>query len=518
MIHSSWALLFFAFVTGFFCGGDDAGGTTARFYWGVGLKMRKRNAAVALGLLWASLMMAWGQEAASTDITSDREEIELLKKKIEELDQRVRVAERLKELKDEDTAAKAKAGVSLEAVSKRVDGIDGKIKSIGPFSFSGDLRLRHESIFGGGPANGDPGQDRHRERYRLRFNVTAKLNDEISGGFSLASGDLGDPISTNSTETGFFTRKPIAVDRAFATYKPKFFKPFSVTAGKFGYTWYRTELTFDNDINVEGSSQQVAWDWKEGILSHIGVVGFELPLFEVSGGPDSSILGGQVQTGWNLLPGVKATADVAFHDYQNPNSIAQNQTNGNGFATQGTNTGQGGNYGFSAAALTNSFGVIGGARQFASKFGIVDAILQLDLDTGLKRFPLTTLFNFAQNTRACQNVAAFVEAGVSIACDPHARHGYWAEAQFGQTRNKGDIRVGYTFARIEREAVVAAFNASDIRQPTNVAQHRIEGAYQLYPNVVFNATAFIGRQLVTAQTPTLERFTKRLQFDVNYKF
>ena len=479
--------------------------------------MRKPVAVLAV-FLWVTAVIAAGQEAASTDVTSDREEIELLKKKIEELDQRIRVAERLKEIKDEEAATKAKAGVSLDAVAKTLDGVEGKVHSIGPFALTGDLRLRHESFFGSGPANGDPTQDRHRERYRLRLNFTSKLNDEISGGFSFASGDLGDPISTNNTETGFFTRKPFSVDRAYANYKPKWFKPLSVTGGKFAYTWYRTELTFDNDINVEGGSQTVAWDWKGKLLSHFGVVGFELPLFEASGGPDSSILGGQIQTGWTLVPRIKATADVAFYDYQNPNAIAQNQTNGNGYASQGTNTGQGGNFGFSAATLTNSFGVIAGARQFGSKFGIVDSIFQLDFDTGLKRFPLTTLFNFAQNTRACQNVAAFVAAGVAISCNPRDRQGYWAEAQFGQTKQKGDLRLGYTFARIEREAVVSAFVASDIRQPTNVAQHRIEGAYQLYSNLTFNATAFIGRQLVTAQTPVEERFLKRLQFDFNYKF
>ena len=480
--------------------------------------MHHRKAVGIALFIWVAIMMASGQEAASTDVTSDRQEIELLKKKIEELDQRIRVAERLKEIKDEDAAAKAKAGVSLDVIAKKVDGVEGKLKSIGPFAFSGDLRLRHESFFGSGPANGAPAQDRHRERYRLRFNVTTKLNDEISGGFSLASGDLGDPISTNSTETGFFTRKPFAVDRAYATYRPRFFKPFSVTGGKFAYTWYRTELTFDNDINVEGGSQQLVWDWKDRFLSHFGVVGFELPLLEVTSSPDSSILGGQIQTGWNLLPGVKATADVAFYDYQNPNSIAQNQTNGNGFATQGTATGQGGTFGFSAATLTNSFGAINGSRQFGSKFGIVDSIFQLDFDIGLKRFPLTTLFNFAQNTRACQNVSAFVAAGVAISCNPRDRQGYWSEAQFGQTKQKGDLRFGYMFARIERESVVSAFVASDIRQPTNVAQHRVETAYQAYNNVTLNFAAYIGRQLVTAQTPVEERWQKRLQFDFNYKF
>ena len=480
--------------------------------------MRKRTGVVMAILLWASTTLALGQESASTDVTAERQEIELLKKKIEELDQRIRVSERKNELKAEDDAAKAKAGVSLDAVAKKVDGVENKIKGFGPFTFSGDLRLRHESLFGSGPVNGAEPATRNRERYRIRFNVTAKLNDEISGGFTLASGDLGDPISTNSTETGFFTRKPFAVDRAYATYKPKFFKPFNVTAGKFGYTWYRTELTFDNDINVEGSSEQVSWDWKDKPFSHFAVIGFELPLLEVSGGSDSAIFGGQVQTGWNLGPRVKATADAAYYDYKNPNTIAQNQTNGNGFATQGTATGQGGTFGFSAATLTNSFGVIAGARQFGSKFGILDSIFQLDFDTGIKRFPITTLFNFADNTRACENVSAFAAAGVTIACNARDRQGYWAEAQFGQTKIKGDWRFGYTFARIEREAVVSAFNASDIRQPTNVAQHRIEAAYQAYPNVTLNLTTFIGRQLITSQTPTEERWLKRLQLDFNYKF
>ncbi len=480
--------------------------------------MQKRGRLILAVLLWAATTLAYGQDSASNNVVSERQEIELLKRRIEELDQRIRIAERKDELKAEDDAAKAKSGVGLDEVSKKVVGVENRVKTLGPFAFSGDLRLRHESLIGSGPVNGVEPEARNRERYRIRLNLAAKLNDEISGGLSLASGDLGDPLSTNSTTTGFFTRKPIAIDKAFASYRPKFFKPFSVTAGKFGYTWYRTELTFDNDINVEGASQQVSWDWKDKPLSHIAIIGFELPLLEASGGPDSDIFGGQFQTGWNLGPRLKATADIAYYDYRNPNAIAQNQTNGNGFATQGTNTGQGGNFGFSAASLSNSFGVIAGARQFGSKFGIVDTIFQLDFDTGIQRFPLTTLFNFAQNTRACENVAAFAAAGVAIACNPRDRQGYWAEAQFGQTKRKGDLRFGYTFARIEREAVVSAFDASDIRQPTNVAQHRVEAAYSANDNVTLNLTTWIGRQLITAQTPAEERWLKRVQLDFNYKF
>ena len=243
---------------------------------------------------------------------------------------------------------------------------------------------------------------------------------------------LGDPVSTNSTETGFFTRKPIAVDKAFGTYTPHELKPFSVTAGKFGYTWLRTELTWDNDLNPEGASEQLSWNFKNKFINHFAIIGIESPFFEVSGGPDSYMTGGQVQTGWDLGRKLKLTADVSYYDFANADTIAQNQgqTPANGFATQGIAGATGGsNFGFSASTLSNNFGVIGAKRIFASKYGIVDAIARLDIDTGFKRWPIYLLGDFAQNTRACSNIGTFVAASVAApACDPHQRHAYWGEA------------------------------------------------------------------------------------------
>src|SRR6266849_94982 len=112
--------------------------------------------------------------------------------------------------------------------------LEAGIKKIGPFNYSGDLRLRAEPFFGG-PTN--QSLDRFRDRFRLRFNVTAKLNEEISGGFSLASGDLNNPVSTNQTADQFYTRKPIAIDRAFINYQPKWLHELTLTGGKFAYTW-----------------------------------------------------------------------------------------------------------------------------------------------------------------------------------------------------------------------------------------------------------------------------------------
>jgi DNA-binding protein H-NS len=408
--------------------------------------------------------------------------------------------------------------VETQEGQKRISALEGMA---GHLKFSGDLRLRYEPFFGGGATTGPASQTRERERFRLRFNVNTKINNDFVAGFSLASGDIGDPVSTNSTETGFFTRKPLAIDKAFAVYNPHYLKPLTVTVGKFGYTWQRTELTWDNDLNPEGATEQIAWDWKKSFLSHFAVIGYETPIFEVSGGPDTYMTGAQVQTGFNFGPRMKFSADGAYYDFDNVNTIAQNQTQtpSNGFATQGIANAGGGNFGFSASALTNNFGVINNQRVFASGYGIFDGIARLDFDTGSKRWPVYALFDFAQNTKACDNLGAFIAAGVAApACDPHQRHGYWSELKFGQTKNKGDMLLGYTFARIERDAVLSAFDFSDLKQPTNVVEHRLEAYYQLYSHVQVGATGLIGRQIVTAQSPVLERWLKRWQFDTIFSF
>src|SRR5689334_23550745 len=113
-----------------------------------------RKSVVVTILLLAMATLGLGQDNASTDVSAERQEIELLKQKIAELDQRLRIAERKNELKAEDDATKAKAGVTLDAVAAKENALENKVKGFGPFSFSGDLRLRHESFFGSGPVNG----------------------------------------------------------------------------------------------------------------------------------------------------------------------------------------------------------------------------------------------------------------------------------------------------------------------------------------------------------------------------
>lgn len=380
----------------------------------------------------------------------------------------------------ETTERLAKMEKDTPAALKKTE---DRVKSIGPFNYTGDVRLRYEPFFGGTLAS-----SRHRPRVRLRFNALAKFSDEISGGFSLGSGDLTDPISTNQTLEGFYQRKPISIDRAFFQYQPLWFKRFKIVGGKFAYTWQRTQLTFDDDLNPEGVSQVLAFSFKESPLEKLTFVGFQTPIRESGSGRDSAMYGGQIGTGWKLGDRLRFAASTAYYGYQNVDSIRVAQTAG----------------GLTGSSNSNA----ASATQFASKFGIVDVIGRFDIATGMARWPLMMQFNFAQNTRACGNNTAIV-------CNPRDRQAYWAEAQVGQNREQGDVQFGYTFIRLEREAVLAAFNFSDLRAPTNSVTHRMNFGYQAYKNVGLNYTILVGRSLVSAAP---EDWLKRMQFDLVYKF
>ncbi len=139
------------------------------------------------------------------------------------------------------TSATSPTGVSIrneaEPQSTQTPGIDDRLKrvetrvsEIGNVRFSGDIRLRSESIFGQSNnltnANtpsilGNDLTARHRMRLRARLTMRGSVSDEFDWGLRLATGSFADNISTNQTFTDFFNRKPFALDQAFVIYKPK---------------------------------------------------------------------------------------------------------------------------------------------------------------------------------------------------------------------------------------------------------------------------------------------------------
>src|SRR3989441_5036315 len=175
------------------------------------------------------------------------------------------------------------------AIEDRLKKVEARVSEIGAIKFSGDIRLRSESIFGqsNSLANGDNpavlGNDlspRHRMRLRARLQMRGTISDEFDWGLRLASGSLADSISTNQTMTDFFNRKPFSLDQAFVTYKPKRAPGLRLQGGKFEPPWTFTEMTIDNDLMVEGFNESYSRGFRKSTLKDLTFVAWQLPFLE----------------------------------------------------------------------------------------------------------------------------------------------------------------------------------------------------------------------------------------------
>lgn len=447
-------------------------------------------------------------------------------------------------------ATQAQGAQRPQDLSNRIGNLEDRLKTFGPFTFSGDVRLRDEPSFGGPP---NRSLDQNRERFRLRFNVDAKLNDDFSGGFSLASGDINNPISDNQTVGNFYARKPIAIDTAFVEYSPHQFHALSLVGGKFAYPWYNTELVWDKDLRPEGAGETLAFDLKSTpVLKRIALVGFEMPFTQVAGVSlnnkslaTSAVYGGQLQTTWQLTSWLKFGAFTGFYNYHNADPIALalakasasnpqtpltgllplvgNTVQNSILTTTATNvvTVGGTAYPTGVTSVTNA--------QFASKFGLFDSLARFDVTTPWQRWPISIIGDYVQNTEACANVNNLLAApantssvhfsqSTNFACNSRQRRGYWAEAQVGRAQKRGDWQFDYTRMFIEREAVLSNFNYSEILQGSNVTEHRAMIIYQAHRNVQLSFTGLIGRPLNFDSTKPPQDWLKRLQFDLIYTF
>lgn len=401
---------------------------------------------------------------------------------------------------------------------------------LGRFRFTGDLRVRGEGFYQNYAGCGAACTDRWRARFRARFGVDGKLGDDFIGGFHLASGTVSngnptftDPVSTNETLTSFFERKAVGIDRAFITWQPQKYRWISATGGKFAPSWQKTSLTFDNDLNPEGFTLRLSKDLSTRFLKNITFQPVALMYNEVGAGPDSNAVGGQVLARLQLGNRVTLTPSYMILNWNGSDAIAQAanpvtlpnpNTTGVGTPTA-TPTAQPARI-INANAMTNRTVVTGTGtgqrRAFLSDFMYSDLILNINVRTPWTRFPINVLGEYQKNLRA------------RVPQDDM----YYIEFTMGQTRNKNDVQFGYSYARIEQDALISQFVESDYRTPTNLKQNRLFFNWALSSNVTANYTLFIGKTLDTSlqnavRTPGIavgadEPWLKRMQIDLVYKF
>ncbi len=482
-----------------------------------------------------------------------------------------------------------------EQAKKSTDSITRN--QLGTLGFSGDLRMQYDSIYGllNNAANinnpailGNELSSRQRIRYRLRFAARGKIGGDVFTGAYAANGDkrtdkefewgirlvagtLANPASPNPVLTDFFSRKPIGLDQVYVSWRPRPLPGLRIIAGKFEPTWTRSEMTIDNDLQVEGVSEVYSRDIKNSALKNITFSAWQLPMLERGttfvrnangtvnieessrGGRDLGLFGAQLQARFALSSNTNLTLAAANLHYANTSAINPIQTFGNNLqlpvtvtipatATTPSQTISGvatisreflvsgnGNLGLSAG--TNN--AVNRDGRLASGFNLVDLIAQLQFNQ-YKYSPVTFFLNYVRNTQT-RDVIVANSAGSNVFLPNKENDGVWAEFRVQNLRRKrgsdfsapvsGDMLFSYTFLRIEKDAVLTPFNWDDLIQGSDIQGHRLFFGYTVNPRVTFNFTGLFNQRLKGLNGPfgtnpanSLNRYTNRIQFDTVFRF
>ena len=120
-------------------------------------------------------------------------------------------------------------------------------------SLKGDVRLRYESF----DVEGE--EDRNRMRFRARFGLAADVKEDVKVVLQLATGG-SNPVSTNQSFDGGFSRKDIGVDLAYVDWKIR--DGVNLYAGKMKNPLFKpgsVPLVWDSDLNPEGFAVKYAY-------------------------------------------------------------------------------------------------------------------------------------------------------------------------------------------------------------------------------------------------------------------
>ena len=106
-----------------------------------------------------------------------------------------------------------------------------------------------------GPASVDDflntSENRDTLRLRLRLGMLAKITDEIDVGVRIASGNTGNPVSTNQTFGNSYRPGQLVLDQAFLRYQSAD-KAMTLWGGRMPNPFLTTELVWSDNLNFDG--------------------------------------------------------------------------------------------------------------------------------------------------------------------------------------------------------------------------------------------------------------------------
>jgi hypothetical protein len=354
-------------------------------------------------------------------------------------------------------------------------------------SFKGDLRYRFETIedMAKKDANGDE-YTRYRNRIRARLGADAKLSDQLKAGLELSTGGA-DPVSGNQTLGGGFDKEEFRLNQAYADYS--FFgdnpNELHVVGGKMKTPFLTTpdDLVLDVDTNPEGLAAK--GQYTAGIATLFANAGY-LWVEERADTQDLMLYAGQAATKLQFVPEVGLTLGATYYGFQNMEGYDvvdwEKKNNAYGNSTQD---------GTVSAGTTNK----------AWKMEYTPVVYFAQLDLWLVGKPLAFYGQQLTNLDA-DDFDQGQQYGVSL----------------GKAKNLKTWELGYSYARLEKDATVGFLTDSDRwGGGTDGQGHKVYGKYQLLKNAQVSATYFFANEKKISDVAKTTDYD-RLQIDLSVNF
>ncbi|MEW5789136.1 MAG: putative porin [Pseudomonadota bacterium] len=352
---------------------------------------------------------------------------------------------------------------------------------------------------------------RDRMRVRARLGMLAKVSSSVSAGFRIATGNTGDPVSTNQTLGNHNNKYSLVLDRAYGVADP--WEWLSVSGGRIPNPFFSTDLVWDDDLNFDG----LAATFKPWSRANVSAKPFltlgAFPLQEVESAPtnlasDKWLYAAQLGVDWRVSSFSRWRVGLAYYDYRNLAGVRDSVTDGVYlYGDSATGARQKGNTVFELAPA-DSPGLYG----LASDYRLVNLTAMADLG----HFDPLHVILSADVVKNIGYDEARVAAMLGSATYERKDLGWQAKLTLGHPAmdlpGNWQIFAGYRY--LERDAVLDAFTDSDFHLGGTDSQgYFIGGMYALDRN------SWMGLKWLSAnEIDGLPFAIDVLQLDFNAKF
>jgi hypothetical protein len=388
---------------------------------------------VAVTALCASPFLAQPTYAATDDLRAQIETLRAEQARIAELqrqtDEKLRALESKLGIPANPAAATTQPSAPTATVATAAD-------AQSHLNVSGDMRLRYQGDY----SDADM-PDRHSSQVRARLGATYAVNDRITVGARLVTGDPDDPNSTDVQLSNFTDDLEVSLDLAYGQVN---FGDLNLYGGKIPQPFARTDLVWDSDVNPQGVSAVYKQTFADGSALRANSLFFVVD--ENAGAADSTMVGAQLGYDSVAFGAWKFDASAAYYDYR-LGSVA------------------GADAGDFRSNLRNSDG------SYRSDFDLADLLIGATWSGAGERWPVRVLGDYVHNSGAATD----------------ADTGYGIDLAVGRASKPSDWRLTYGYSVAETDSVLAAFSHDNIGIGTNYKLHALTLDYVPWPKTVVNA-------------------------------